>query len=137
MPKSSSPPPGARSHELEARGSAAWEGAWPDDGPTTGGPRRLSQRMRATLQVTRGPLLAAGLIMASVAAFILAASFFLLPPGLDVAVADIFYISGHGHFLSDVAFAGILMCVPVAGLHLLIIDAQPLWRRAALALADR
>ncbi len=62
MPKSASPPPGARSHELEARGSAAWQGAWPDDGPTTGGPRRLSQRMRATLQVTRGPLLAAGLI---------------------------------------------------------------------------
>jgi hypothetical protein len=27
-----------------------------------GGPRRLSQRMRATLQVTRGSLLAAGLI---------------------------------------------------------------------------
>ena len=62
MPKSSSPPPGARSRELEARGSAAAEGAQPDDDPTMGGPRRLSQRMRATLQVTRGPLLAAGLI---------------------------------------------------------------------------
>jgi lipid A 4'-phosphatase len=243
--------------------------------------------MRATLQVTRGPLLAAGLMMASVAAFILAASFFLLSPGFDIAVADMFYIPGHGfighvpwvaalrfalkgiyvvgatlavigllrsvitarpfagltairwlfltlalsvgpglvanvllkdqmgrarphqveifggskkftppliaakqcrrncsfvsgeaasmfalffalaflltrhsavlicaalamgslaglvrmaqgaHFLSDVVFAGIFMCVSVAGLHLLIIDAQPLWHRAALALADR
>lgn len=272
---------------MEARGSAAGEGARPDDRPTTGGPHRLSQRTRATLQVTRGPLLAAGLIMTSVAAFILAASGFLLSPGLDIAVADIFYIPGHGfighvpwvvalrfalkgiyvvgatlaviglvwsvitarpfagltairwlfltlalsvgpglvanvllkdqmgrarpnqveifgggkkftppliaakqcqrncsfvsgeaasmfalffalaflvtrhstvligaalamgslaglirmaqgaHFLSDVVFAGIFMCVSAAGLHLLIIDAQPLWRRAALALADR
>jgi membrane-associated PAP2 superfamily phosphatase len=214
MPKSYSPPPGARSRELEAKGSAAAEGARPDHSPTTGGPCQLSQRVRATLQVTCGPLLAAGLIMASVAAFILAAFFFLLPPGLDLGVADIFYIPGHGfighvpwvaalrfalkgiyvvgvtlavigllrsvitarqfagltalaflvtrrstvlicaalamgslvglirmaqgaNFLSDVAFAGIFMCVSVTGLHLLIIDAQPLWRRAASALADR
>jgi lipid A 4'-phosphatase len=287
MPESYSPPPGARSRELEARDPAAGEGARPDDSPTTGGPRRLSQRMRATLQVARGPLLAAGLIMASVAAFILAASFFLLSLGFDIAVADIFYVPGHGfighvpwvaalrsalkviyvvsatltvigllrsvitarpfagltairwlfltlalsvgpglvanvllkdqmgrarphqveifggskkftpplvaakqcrrncsfvsgeaasmfalffalaflltrhsavlicaalamgslaglirmaqgaHFLSDVAFAGIFMCVSVAGLHLAVIDAQPLWRWAALALADR
>src|SRR5688572_23725539 len=96
MPRSYSPPPGARSRESQARGSAAGEGARPDDSPTTNGPRRLYQRLRATLQVTRGSLLAAGLIMASVAAFILAASFFLLSPGLDIAVAGIFYIPGHG-----------------------------------------
>jgi lipid A 4'-phosphatase len=243
--------------------------------------------MRATLQMTREPLLAADLITASIAAFVLAASFFLLSPGLDIAVANIFYIPGHGfighvpwvsalrfalkgiyvvgatlavigllrsvitarpfagltairwlfltlslsvgpglvanvllkdqmgrarphqveifggskqftaplivakqcqrncsfvsgeaasmfalffalaflitrhstvlicaalamgslaglirmaqgaHFLSDVAFAGIFMCITVAGLHLLIIDAQPMWRRGALALSDR
>lgn len=282
-----SPPPGATSRELEARGSAAAEDARPDVRPTIGELRRLYQCIRASLRVTRGPLLAADLIMASVAAFILAACFFLLSPGLDIAVADIFYIPGHGfigrvpwvealrfalnsifvagatlavigllrsaitarpfagltairwlfltlalsvgpglvanvllkdqmgrarphqvdifggskkftapliaaeqcrrncsfvsgeaasmfalffalsflvtrhstalicaalamgslaglirmaqgaHFLSDVAFAGIFMCVSVAGLHLLIVDAQPLWRRAALALADR
>jgi hypothetical protein len=50
----------------------------------------------ATLQVTRGTLLAARLIIATVAAFILPASFFLLPPGLDIAVEDIFYIPGLG-----------------------------------------
>jgi lipid A 4'-phosphatase len=287
MPESYSPPPGASSRKLEARGSAGEEDARPDDGPTTGGKRRLYHRARATLQVTRGPLLAADLIMASIAAFIMAASFFLLSPGIDIAVADFFYIPGHGfvghvpwvaalrltlkvifvvgvtlavigllrtvitarpfagltanrwlfftlalsvgpglvanvllkdqmgrarphqveifggskqftaplivakqcqrncsfvsgeaasmfalffalaflvtrhstvmictalvmgsfaglirmaqgaHFFSDVAFAGIFMCITVAGLHLLIIDAQPLWRRGASALADR
>lgn len=247
----------------------------------------MYQYMRATLQVTGRPLLAADLLIASAAAFILATFFFLLSPGVDIAAADVFYIPGHGfighvpwvralrlvfkgiyvvgatlaviglfwavitarpfagltairwlfltlalsvgpglvanvllkdqmgrarphqvelfggskqftpplvaakqcqrncsfvsgeaasmfalffalaflftrhartllyvalamgsvaglirmaqgaHFLSDVAFAGIFMCVTVAGLHLLIVDAQPLWRRSALALANR
>lgn len=287
MQKSNSPPPGVRSRELEARGSAAGEDARPDDCPTTGGTPRLYQRVRETLQVTRGPLLAADLILASIAAFIMAACLFLLSPEVDIAVADFFYIPGQGfighvpwvaafrlifkgifvvgvalavigllrtvitarpfagltanrwlfftlalavgpglianvllkdqmgrarphqvetfggskqftaplivanqcrrncsfvsgeaasmfalffalsflvtrhstvmicaalvmgllaglirmaqgaHFVSDVAFAGIFMCITVAGLHLLMIDAQPLWRRSALALAVR
>jgi hypothetical protein len=56
------------------------------------------------------------------------------------SLAGLIRMAQGAHFLSvlsDVAFAGIFMCVSVAGLHLLIIDAQPLWRRAASALADR
>jgi hypothetical protein len=53
------------------------------------------------------------------------------------SLAGLIRMAQGAHFLSDVAFAGIFMCMSVTGLHLLIIDAQPLWRRAASALADR
>jgi lipid A 4'-phosphatase len=51
--------------------------------------------------------------------------------------AGLIRMAQGGHFLSDVVFAGVFMCITVAALHLLIVDAQPPRRRKSLALADR